>query len=99
MNPMTNAPLTIRRADIADSGALVHLAALDSSDPPQGDALLAEVGRELWAAVEIESGNAVADPFRPSADLVELLRFRAARLRAEAAGPRRRLASLLPRAA
>lgn len=96
---MTNAPLTIRRADIADSGALAHLAALDSSDPPRGDALVAEVGQELWAAVEIESGSAVADPFRPSADLVELLRFRAARLRAEASGPRRRLAALLPRAA
>lgn len=97
--PMTNSPLTIRRADIADSGALAHLAALDSTDPPTGDALLAEVGNELWAAVEIESGTALADPFRPSADLVELLRFRAERLRGEASGARRRLAALLPRAA
>jgi hypothetical protein len=96
---MTNSPLTIRRADIADSGALAHLAALDSSDPPRGDTLVAEVGRELWAAVEIESGSAVADPFRPSADLVELLRFRAERMRAARSGARRRLASLLPRAA
>ena len=96
---MTNSPLTIRRADIADSGALAHLAALDSSDPPRGDTLVAEVARELWAAVEIESGSAVADPFRPSADLVELLRFRAERMRAERSGPRRRLAFLLPRAA
>ena len=97
--PMTNSPLTIRRADTADYVALAHLAALDSSDPPAGDALVAEVGQELWAAVEIDSGSAIADPFRPSADLVELLRFRARRMRAEASGPRRRLASLLPRAA
>jgi hypothetical protein len=98
-HPVTNSPLTIRRADIADSGALAHLAALDSSDPPAGDYLVAEVGQELWAAVEIDSGSAIADPFRPSADLVELLRFQAQRMRAEASGPRRRLASLLPRAA
>lgn len=96
---MTDSPLTIRRADISDLGALAHLAALDSSEPPAGDSLLAEVGHELWAAVEISSGRAIADPFRPSGDLVELLRFRAQRMRAEASGQRRRFASLLPRTA
>ena len=54
---------------------------------------------EIWAAVEIDTGSAIADPFRPSADLVELLRFRAERVRAAATGRRGRLASLLPRAA
>ena len=96
---MTNFPLTIRRADISDSGALAHLAVLDSSDPPTGDYLVAEVAQELWAAVEINSGRAIADPFRPSGDLVELLRFRARCMRAGGHGQRRRLASLLPRAA
>ncbi len=80
---MTDLSLTIRRAGVADSGALVRLAALDSAKPPAGDSLVAEVGGELWAAIEIESGAAIADPFRPSADLVELLRFRARRMRSE----------------
>jgi hypothetical protein len=96
---MTDRTLTIRRADITDAGALNRLAALDSSSPPVGDSLVAEVGQELWAAVEIDSGSAIADPFRPSADLVDLLRFRVESIRSEAAGQRRRFASLLPRAA
>ncbi|MDQ5834369.1 MAG: hypothetical protein M3550_15145 [Actinomycetota bacterium] len=96
---MTDKALTIRPADVADSGALARLAALDSASPPTGDALIAEVGSELWAAVEIGSGTAIADPFRPSADLVELLRFRAERLRRDATPERHTLARLLPRAA
>ena len=96
---MTDLSLTIRRAGVADSGALVRLAALDSAKPPAGDSLVAEVGGELWAAVEIESGAAIADPFRPSDDLVELLRFRAERVRREGTSRRRSLAALLPRAA
>jgi hypothetical protein len=96
---MTNRALTIRRADVGDFDALARLAALDSSSPPGGDHyLIAEVGDELWAAVDVDTGSAIADPFRPSADLVELLRFRVERMRAEIRG-RRRLASLLPRAA
>jgi hypothetical protein len=94
---MTNRALTIRRADVADFDALARLAALDSSSPPGGDYLIAEVGDELWAAVDVETGSAIADPFRPSGDLVELLRFRVERMRAEIRG-RRRLASLLRRA-
>jgi hypothetical protein len=92
-----NDALTIRRATPDDTFALRRLAAIDSASPPTGDVLLAEMGNELWAAVSIDSGAAVADPFRPSGDLVELLRFRA-----ERAGGHphiRPLARLLPRAA
>ena len=96
---MTDMSFTIRRAGVADSGALARLAALDSSKPPAGHALVAEVGGELWAAVEIDSGASVSDPFRPSADLVDLLRFRAERMRREGTSRRRGLAALLPRAA
>jgi len=95
---MTNTTFTIRRASAEDARAVVRLAALDSASPPTGDVLLAEVDGELWAAVDIESGAAIADPFRPSADLVELLRFRADRMRRELAEPGRRV-RLLPRAA
>ena len=96
---MTDKPLTIRRAHLGDAGLLTRLALLDSGRPPAGDALVAEVGNELWAAVEIDSGRAIADPFRASGDLVELLRFRAERLQRDKHGARRRLASRLPRAA
>ena len=96
---MTNSTLTIRRASDNDGVALHELAQLDSSRAPRGDVLVAEVGSELWAAVEVESGAAVADPFRPSADLVELLRFRADAMRGDRRVERRRLGGLLPRLA
>jgi hypothetical protein len=91
--------LTIRRATAADQFSVRRLAALDSSSPPTGDVLLAEMDDELWAAVSIDTGAAIADPFRPSADLVDLLRFRAERVDGEARGRDRALAHLLPRAA
>jgi hypothetical protein len=94
---MNNTALTIRRATASDAFALKRLAAIDSAAPPTGDVLLAEMGVELWAAVSVDTGAAIADPFRPSGDLVELLRFRAEGLRDH---PHiRPLARLLPRAA
>ena len=93
---MTENALTIRPADLADLAALDRLAALDSASAPTGDVLVAEIGGELWAAVEVDSGAAIADPFRPSADLVELLRLHA---RGSRSAPRRALGRLLPRVA
>jgi hypothetical protein len=93
--PMTTA-FTIRRADLADLAALDRLAALDSKSAPSGDVLVAEVAGELWAALEIGSDTAIADPFRPSAQLVDLLRVHA---RSERRPERARLGRLLPRAA
>jgi hypothetical protein len=95
---MTNRTLTIRRADSSDAGALVRLAALDSASPPTGEALLAEVGDELWAAIEIGSGAAIADPFRPSGELVDLLRLQVSLDQPERSS-RSALGRLLPRAA
>jgi hypothetical protein len=96
---MTDKTLTIRQADAADAGALSRLAALDSAYPPTGNALLAEVGGELWAAVAIDSGAAIADPFRPSGELVDLLQLRASLARPPARSERRSLARVLPRPA
>jgi hypothetical protein len=95
---MNNTALTIRRATAADAFALRRLAAIDSASPPTGDVLLAEMDSELWAAVSVETGAAIADPFRPSGDLVDLLRFRADGLRGHGHA-HRGLARLLPRAA
>jgi hypothetical protein len=96
---MTNLTVTIRRASAADATSLERLAILDSSSPPTGDALLADVGGELWAAVEIEGGAAIADPFRPSGELVDLLRYRVELMRSEQGGAAARLLRFLPRAA
>jgi hypothetical protein len=98
-DPMTDKTLTIRHADASDTGALVRLAALDSASPLTGDALLAEVGGELWAAVEVDSGAAIADPFRPSGELVDLLRLQASLDGRLGRSERRSLARALPRAA
>jgi hypothetical protein len=97
---MTDMTLTIRRAEAADAAAVYRLAALDSASPPTGEMLLAEVGDELWAAVDIDTGAAIADPFRPSGDLVDLLRLRAS-LANGTARPERHLSlgRVLPRAA
>jgi hypothetical protein len=93
---MTDKTLTIRPADPTDLAGLNRLAALDSASPPTGEVLVAEVGGELWAAVELDSGTAIADPFRPSGELVELLRVH---VRGERRSARRALGRLLPRAA
>jgi hypothetical protein len=96
---MTDKTLTIRRADSSDTGALVRLAALDSASPPTGEALLAEVGGEVWAAVEVDSGAAIADPFRPSGELVDLLRLQVSLNGRGERSERGALSRLLPRAA
>jgi hypothetical protein len=71
---MTTSPLVLRPATSADHAELERLAALDSARPLEGDVMLAYAGGEVRAALSLESGRAVADPFWPSADLVELLR-------------------------
>lgn len=65
--------ITIRHATDRDVAAVRHLAALDESDAPQGDALLAFVDGELVAARSIRGKAAVSDPFRRTRDVLELL--------------------------
>jgi len=67
-------PLVLRPATNADTAALERLAALDSARPLEGDVLLAYAGGDVRAAVSVQSGRAVADPFYPSLELVHLLR-------------------------
>ena len=81
---MTHSPLRIRQARGTDAVALERLAALDSSHAPAGDVLVAEVGDELWAALSLDDGHAVADPLRPSADAILLLGERGRQLRRRA---------------
>lgn len=73
---MTATSVSIRRAGPHDAPALHRLAALDSALPLRGDVLIAEVGGEARAALSLEHGTAIADPFAPTAALVDLLAMR-----------------------
>jgi hypothetical protein len=79
--PADTRSLTLRHAVRADADELDRLAALDSSRAPRGVVLVAELGGELWAAVSLDDMHAVADPFRPTGELVALLVARARQLR------------------
>lgn len=68
---------TIRPAGAEDRYALQRLASLDSQADLRGPVLIAEVGAEPWAAVELRSGRTIADPFRPSAPLAAIARMSA----------------------
>jgi hypothetical protein len=68
--------VTIRRAGPADAWALARLAALDEARALAGDVLVAEVEGELWAALELAGGRTIADPFRPTLAVRELLALR-----------------------
>ena len=70
-------PITITHSTDASSRELWRLAALDDRRAPNGPALVAYVGGELRAAVGLVDGRAVADPFHPTAEIVEILRFQA----------------------
>ena len=96
------APLTIRHAAADDMKALERLAALDSRRVPSGELFVAEVGGRLLAATSIDTGAVIADPFEPTASLVELLHIQAAAARPAAALPAvvdQRVEELLPEAA
>jgi hypothetical protein len=93
-HPAVSDALAIRLARAGDALALRRLGELDSKPAlarelsaraREGGAIVAEVDGELVAAIDIEGGRMVADPFRPSAGAAELLRMRVAQL---AAGPR-----------
>ena len=80
--------LKLRAATDADALALLRLARLDSSLALTGTIILAEDDGEIVAAQAVESGAAIANPFRRTTPIVAMLRLRAAQLRQPA--PRRR---------
>jgi len=87
--------VTLRLADATDTDALDRLAQLDSRRAPRGTVLVAEVGGELWAAVSLDDGHAVADPFHPTGELVALMHERGRQLRS--AGRSTAVPSVWPR--
>jgi hypothetical protein len=81
--PMTStASLTIRHAIAADEADLTRVAALDSSRVPSGELLVAELDGRVVAALSIDTGAAIADPFEHTAAIVESMRAQARESRA-----------------
>jgi hypothetical protein len=73
--------VTIRMAVPADAAALRRLAQLDSAPTPKpAPMLVAEVDGELRAALPLDGGRAIADPFRRTAEVVAILSERAQQL-------------------
>jgi hypothetical protein len=98
MTAATTSPsVLIRAARGSDGPALEALAALDSATVPAGSLLVAEADGELVAALSEASGERIADPFRPTRDVLSLLELRAARGRGHE-GRRRRAWRAAPRA-
>jgi hypothetical protein len=69
--------LVIRPAYPDDASTLARLSALDSQRPLAGAAVVAERGGQIVAALALDGGRVVANPFAPTADLVALLRLHA----------------------
>lgn len=93
--------VTIRMARSADEPALRVLAQLDSVPPPEpSPTLVAQVDGELHAALALDDGEAIANPFRRTAHLVAMLTARAEHARSQPpARTRRRLRLIQLRAA
>ena len=67
----------IRAARGSDGAALENLARMDSQRPLTGDVVLAEQNGVIVAA--LSGDRAIADPFRPTADVLALLRVHTGR--------------------
>ena len=77
----------LRLATEHDAADLRRLAALDEARPLTGRVLIGELDGVPAAALSLKTGRAVADPFRPTADLRVHLRTRAAALEAVSREP------------
>jgi hypothetical protein len=78
---ISRAGLTLRLATGADRAALARLAELEQAERPSEPVLLGVVLGRPVAALSLNDGSVIADPFVRTAELVELLRVRAGQLR------------------
>jgi hypothetical protein len=85
----------LRPARADDEATVRRLAALDEAPELEGPVLLAVVGGKAVAALALDDGRVVANPFEPTAHAVSLLRLRASHV--SHISPRRRRRIRLPR--
>lgn len=81
------AGVVIRPAVAADAALLGQLAALDSARRLVGAVLIAELRGSVVAALSLDDGAVIANPFIATAEIVELLQLRAAQLRRRRIAP------------
>ena len=93
--PGENERVTVRALRAPDVEPLRVLAALDSRHLPTGPVLVAEQDGELLAALPLDGGRAIADPFRRTSDVVALLELRARQIAPGRHGIREALAGKL----
>ena len=90
--------ISIRVATDRDATVVEKLAALDSKPALRAPAVVALVDGRPVAAASLSDASVVADPFVPTADVVELLQARVAASAASAKARKPRLPRLgLPR--
>ena len=83
--------LVLRFAGDDEAAVVRRLAQLDDAPTPSGEVLLAVLDGDPVAALSLSDGRVVANPFVRTADLVTLLRLRAAQISAPPSPRRRRL--------
>jgi len=71
---MHRSNVTIRLAQSADAAVIARLVELEEAPPLTGDTLVAELDGTIIAALSMSDDRAVADPFRPTAATVRMLR-------------------------
>jgi ketosteroid isomerase-like protein len=76
----------IRPARAADEDAVRRVAQRDSRAVPDGDLLIAVVDGEVQAAIALDGGDVIADPFRRTEELVRMLALRRLQMQREALG-------------
>ena len=86
--------VTVRWAGPEDGEAIRQVAERDSKAAPDGAMLVAEVGGRIVAAQPLDGGETLADPFRPTRDLVDLLELRATQVSANGRSKGRGVAAL-----
>ena len=72
--------VTIRELARNDSSSLRELTERDTARSLRGEVVGAERDGRLMAAISLSSGDVVADPFPPPADLVTVRRVRAGQI-------------------
>jgi hypothetical protein len=88
----------IRPGTDDDAAMLLRLAELDSQRPLDGRVLVGEINGTPAAAVSLDNGRVIANPFTHTAHLVAAMRMRAQAFHAYEATPslRERLLAALP---
>jgi hypothetical protein len=88
VRPLPVETVVLRLSRVRDDAALDTLARLEGRPVPAGCHVVAEIGGEVVAALPLDGGAPLADPFRPTAHLLPLLELRAKQLTGDR--PRRR---------